>query len=162
MAIPFGLLMFLIDGLDGNGADPINSMLKGLFFGLFMSLTMVTLHITQLKKNGVEKITAENIGVKHKKVVKSATTKEELIHQLKTDPILGKMKMSETENNIHITSNMTWKSMGERISIRFNPGTDHSSEYEISSKPIGKYTLVDNGSSWLNVNRIERLINKDA
>lgn len=157
MGIPFGILMLLFDGLDGNGFSLLSSLLKGVFFGLFMSLTLVTLHILHLKRMEV-KITRDNIGIKHRKVIKSDITPEELIHKLKADPVIGKMKISKDENNIGILADMNWRSMGENISIRITPSNDKLNVFEISSKPIANTALIDMGKNLYNVSRIEKLI----
>lgn len=115
--IPYGLLMLIFDLAVGNGFKLWRFLFLTFFFGVMMSLTLVSYHKYKLKKIGVQKLTDQNLGASQKKNVKSELTKSEVIEKLKTDPILGKLKMMETENGILLKTGMTWKSWGEEIKI---------------------------------------------
>lgn len=123
-----------------------------------MSLALVPFHRYRLKKNGIQEITDENVGASQKKSVKSKFNKSELIQKLKIDPIIGKMKMTETENGILLETGMTWKSWREKSKINLKDYEGNDFEYQITSRPRLKITLVDYGKNIENSNRIENLI----
>tara|TARA_B110000967_G_scaffold192680_1_gene219530 strand:- start:3469 stop:3978 length:510 start_codon:yes stop_codon:yes gene_type:complete len=121
-------------------------------------VSLVSFHKHSLKKNGVQEITDKNLGVNQKRYVKSELNKSELIKKLKTDPIIGKMKMMEIENGILLKTGMTWKSWGEKIKIILQTKQGSNFDYQISSSPKLKTTLVDYGKNLENVNRIKNVI----
>lgn len=160
--IPYGLIMIGFDLLDGDGFKLWKFLSLTFFFGITMSLILVSFHKYRLKKNGIQEITDENLEVTQTKEIKTKLGKTELINKLKTDPIIGKMKMTETENGIALKTGMTWKSWGEEISIVLKSETDSDFEYQISSSPKLKTTIVDYGKNLQNLNRIENVIKNTA
>jgi hypothetical protein len=118
----------------------------------------VSLQIYILKKKGIKEITEENLGVTQTKTVTCALNKTELIEKLKNDPIFGKMKMAENENGIVLKTGMTWKSWGEEIKILLKQDNKADFEYQISSSPKLKTTLVDYEKNLENLNQIENMI----
>jgi len=132
------------------------------FFGITMSLTLVSFHRYRLKKNGVQEITNDNVGVNQSRNLKTGLNKTDLINKLKTDPLIGKMTMKEIENGILLKSRMTWKSWGEEIKIILKTENETDFEYQISSSPKLKTTLVDYGKNLENINRIESAIKNIA
>tara|TARA_R110002074_G_scaffold166808_1_gene327665 strand:- start:90 stop:473 length:384 start_codon:yes stop_codon:yes gene_type:complete len=127
-----------------------------------MSLILVSFHRYRLKKNGIQEITNDNVGVNQSRNLKTGLNKTDLINKLKTDPIIGKMKMTEIENGILLKSGMTWKSWGEEIKIILKSENITDFEYQISSNPKLKTTLVDYGKNLENINRIESAIKNIA
>jgi len=123
-----------------------------------MSLFFVSFHKYRLKKNGIQELTDENLGVRQTKEIKTKLEKTELIKRLKTDPIISKMKMTETENGIALKTGITWESWGEEIKIVLKSETDSDFEYQISSSPKLKTTIIDYGKNLKNLNRIENVI----
>jgi hypothetical protein len=115
--IPYGLIMLGFDLLDGDGFKLWKFLFMTFFFGITMSIILVSFHKYRLKKNGIQELTDENLGVNQSKNLKSELNKIELIEKLRRDPIIGKMKMTEIENGISLKTNMTWKSWGEDIKI---------------------------------------------
>lgn len=162
LGIPYGLFMVGSDLVEGKGFSLWKFLFLTSFFGITMSLILVSFHRYRLKKNGIQEITEENLGVSQTKNLQSKLNKKELIEKLKTDPIIGKMKMTEIENGILIKSGMTWKSWGEviKIILSFNRGDDF--EYQVSSRPKLKTTLFDYGKNLENVNRIENVLKNIA
>ena len=160
--IPYGLIMIGFDLLDGDGFKLRKFLFLTFFFGITMSLILVSFHKYRLRKNGIQELTDENLGVTQTKEVKTKLTKTELIDKLKIDPIIGKMKMTETENGVTLKTGMTWKSWGEEIIIALKSETDADFEYQISSSPKLKTTFIDYGKNLQNINRIEDLIENIA
>lgn len=156
--IPFGLIMLGFDLADGDGFRIWKLLLMTFFFGTAMSLILVSFHSYRLKKNGVQEITDENVGVNQKRNLSTKLNKEEIIQRLKADPVIGKMKMTEIENGILLKAGMSWKSWGEEIKITLKANEDTDSEYQVSSSPRLKTTIVDYGKNIENINRIESLI----
>ncbi|HUR30598.1 MAG TPA: hypothetical protein VMZ69_04150 [Saprospiraceae bacterium] len=158
MGLGFGLFMFLTDALSGEGLGAKSVFLRGFLFGTFMSLILVTFHLIRLRYLGIKEFTTEILRPSQKKILQSDISKQELISKLKSDPVVGKMQMNENGNEISLKSGMNLWGFGENISIKINPKTIQSTEYEIESTPIMKTTLVDFGKNLQNVNRIEKLI----
>jgi hypothetical protein len=156
--IPYGLIMIGFDLLDGDGFKLWKFLSLTLFFGITMSLILVSFHKYRLIKNGIQELIDENLGVTKTKEIKTKLKKTELINKLKTDPIIGKMKMNETETGIALKTGITWKSWGEEIKIILKSETDSDFEYQISSSPKLKTTIVDYGKNLQNLNRIENAI----
>lgn len=66
--------------------------------------------------------------------------------------------MTETENGILLETGMTWKSWREKSKINLKDYEGNDFEYQITSRPRLKITLVDYGKNIENSNRIENLI----
>ena len=159
---PYGLLMLGFDLVDGNEIKLWKLLFMAFFFGISMSLILVSFHRYRLKKNGIQEITHENLEVSQPKKIKSVLNKEELIKKLKMDRIIGKMKITEIENGILLKTGMTWKSWGEEINITIKSDNVSNFEYKVSSRSKLKITLLDYSKNIENVNRIENLIKNIA
>jgi hypothetical protein len=162
LGIPYGLLTAGFDFADGNGFRLWKFLFSTFFFGVTMSFLLVSFHKYSLKKNGVQEMTDQNLGVSQKKNLKSEFNKSELIEKLKSDPIIGKMKMQEIENGIILKTGMTLLSWGEEIRIILQTKGESDFDYQISSRPKLKITLVDFGKNLENVTRIENVMKKMA
>jgi len=160
--IPYGLIMLGFYLADSEGFRLWKYFFMTFFFGITMSLILVSFHRYRLKKNGIQEITNDNVGVNQSRNLKTGLNKTDLINKLKTDPIIGKMKMTEIENGILLKSGMTWKSWGEEIKIILKSENITDFEYQISSNPKLKTTLVDYGKNLENINRIESAIKNIA
>lgn len=158
MGVSYGICMLVIGLVNGHEFRLGFFLFSTLIFGTTMSLFSVSVHIRRLKKIGVQKITSDNLKVSQNKVLKSKLTKAMLIEKLQIDPLMGKMKMTEIEQGLIIETGMTWKSRGEEIKIIISSFENKLYEYQISSKPKLKPTLVDFGRNLENVNRIESLL----
>ncbi|MBK7232049.1 MAG: hypothetical protein IPH93_07245 [Saprospiraceae bacterium] len=156
--ITYGLLMSLIEWADGSRLSGWQIIYRTSYFGLAMSLIIVSYHKYRLKKIGIRELTEENLGVSHNKILKSKLNIMELIEELKKDPIFGKMKISEKESEILIRSNLTWESWGEEIKIILNKHIADEYEYQVSSRPKFSLTLVDYGKNLENMMRIESVL----
>lgn len=160
--IPYGLIMLGFDLADGDGFRLWRFLFMTFFFGITMSFILVAFHRNRLKKNGIKEFSDENLSVSQTKSLNSKLNISELIRKLKNDPIIGKMKMAEVENGILLKTNMSWKSWGEEINIMLTSDKDADFEYQISSSPRLKTTLVDYGKNLENINRIESVIRNIA
>lgn len=156
--ILYGLITLGFYLADGNDFKLWKFLYITFIFGITMSLILVSIHIFMLKKNGVQEITNENLNVNQTKSIISDMNKTELIQKLKKDPIIGKMKMIEIENGILIKTNMSWKSFGEEIKIISKSNENFNFEYQVSSCPKLKTTLIDYGKNHENITRIENAI----
>lgn len=157
-AIPFFLLTTFFNSGDINKKIVLFNITASLILGISMSLILVSLHWYLLKKNGVENITDENIGVHQTKTIETKLSKNELIQKLKLNPVIRKMKMTELENGVLLKTGMTIKSWGEEIRIILMSNKENTFEYQISSSPKLKTTIVDYGKNLENINKIERVI----
>lgn len=156
--LPFGLLTQGFDLVGGGEFSLWKFLFMTFFFGLTMSLILVSFHRYRLKKSGIQELTNQNVGVNQTRIVKSTLTKAELIQKLENDPVFGNINRKETETGIFFNTAMTWKSWGEKIEIRLKPHQEIGFEYHISSKPKLKTTLVDYGKNLENVDWIENMI----
>ena len=156
--IPYGLIMLGFDLADGDGFRLWRYIFMTLFFGITMSLILVSFHKYRLKKNGIQEISNDNVGVNQSRNLKARLNKTDLIKKLKSDPIIGKMEMTEIENGVLLKSGVTWKSWGEEIKIIQKTNNETDFEYQISSSPRLKTTFVDYGKNLENINRIENVI----
>lgn len=158
--IPYGLIMLGFDLAGGDELNPWKYLLMTFFFGIVMSVILVSLHNYRLKKNGVKEITNETVGVNQTRILKTELNTSKLIEKLREDPIIGKMKMIEIDHGILLQTGMTWKSWGEEIKIMLKSKEGSDFEYTISSSPKLKTTVVDYGKNLENVNRIEMVLKK--
>lgn len=160
--IAYGLLMTGMDIAFGNGFKLWKFLFFTFFYGITMSLLLVSYHKYRLQKNGIQEFTNKNLSVNQTRNLKSELNKTELIEKLKTDPIIGKLKMTEIENGILIMTGMTWKSWGEEIKILLKSNQETDFEYQVTSSPKWKTILIDFGKNLENVNRIEDAIKNIA
>jgi hypothetical protein len=158
----YGLLSILYDFSNGDYISLKGYLISSASFGLIVTLILVPIHIWVLKKNGIKKISSDNLKVSQSKSIKSDLTKSEILQKFKMDPIIGKMKINETEYGILINSGMTWKSWGEEIKIIIDSFENNLYEYRITSNPKFKIAIADYGKNLENVNRIENAITNIA
>lgn len=156
--IPYGIITLGFDLADGSGLRIWKLLISAFFFGILMSLILVSIHWYWLNKIGVREMSDENISVHQKRILKTKLNKFELIEKLKADPGIRKMKMTEVEDGIILRTDMTWKSWGEEMKINIQAIGENDFEYQITSSPKIKTTLVDFGINLENVNRIENTI----
>jgi len=154
----YGLLMTAIDPLLGSSFQLSQFLFRTIVFGGLMSLTLVSIHLVSLRSKGVRNFTPDNLKVTQKRSIESPLNKKQLVEKIKTDFILNAMKITETENEVKLKSDMTLTSWGDLISIRVDDEFGSLHHYEIVSKPILKTTLLDYGSNYEHVSRLERLM----
>lgn len=157
MGIPFGLIMSLTDLAFGDGFDMDLFIYRASFFGTWMAVIFVTMHLLVLKGLGITNFTHENLKVKQSKALQSPVDKEALLEKLRSDPTFGKMHLTEKENEIDLKTRTSLWSWGELISIKSKP-SNGLNDYIIESKPKLNTTLVDFGQNMRNVKRLEKLI----
>ncbi len=159
-SLVFGLLIACISPLLGIG-DYFNIWMiifMSFFYGLFMSLFLVTYQKEGLKNIGVNDFTESNLGVHQARVINVNVSKQEFIEKIKYDNVLNKMKLTYLDNGIKLSSGLTWKSFGEKITVFINPKSEGQYEYTVSSEPKLKTTMFDYGKNLENINRIEMVL----
>jgi len=154
--------MLAFDLATGNGFIIWKFLFQTFFFGIGMSLFLVYFHRRGLKQNGVQEITAGNLSVNQAKNLKSELDITEIMKKLKNNPITGKMEITEMENGILLKTKASWKSWGEVIKIILKSEKEFDFEYQVSSSPKLKTTLVDYGKSIENICQIEYVIKNTA
>ena len=70
--------------------------------------------------------------------------------------------MTEIENGVLLKTGMTMKSWGEEIKIILKSNKENNFEYQLSSSPKLKTTIVDYGKNLENINKIESVIKNIA
>lgn len=156
--LPFGISMMLLDYTDGKELMLWKFVFLVLFFGFFMSAILVSHHVEKLKALGIKTFTDKNLSVFQSNSIKTYLTVAELTEKLKTDPQLGKMKISTSENGIEIKSPFSWSSWGECISIKLRRIDENEIEYHVSSQPKLRFQYVDYGKNLSNLLLIEKAV----
>lgn len=156
--IPYGFMMLGSDLISGKGFNLWRFLFLTFFFGISMSLILVFFHKKKLKEIGVKEYTNNDIRIFQIKSIKSEINKKELICNLKNSPLLKKMKIEDTENEIVLKTRMSFKSWGEIIKITLKSSNDSFFEYEVSSRPKLKLTLIDYGKNRHNISLIENIL----
>jgi hypothetical protein len=156
--IPFALLMRVWDTLLGFEHSIYTYIFHCIFFGGFMSATLVSWHIKALKKLGIHDFNASTLNPIQCKAIQSHLHPEEMLSIFKTDHELNKMHVRQTEHEILLEAPITWKSWGERITIRRKAVHAGYKEYELVSRPRLKTTYIDFGKNFQNIMKIEKLI----
>ena len=158
-ALPYYLISTLFNLGDEN---ELIFVIRTLTFGLFMSLTLVSIHRYKLRQTGIENFTDDNLGVYQTRMIETELTKNELLEKLKSDSVFGKLKWKEMDNGVSATTGFSFFSWGEEIRILIKSIKEASYDYQVSSKPKLQTTIVDFGKNLSNVNKIERIIKNFA
>ena len=161
-AITYFIFKTLSSLADDSELIKWKNITTSLFFGIFMSIILVSSQWNKLKKAGVKNITDNNIGVNQIRTIESKLNKNELIHKLKLDPTIGKMNIMEIENGFLFKTGMSMKSYGEEIKIILISNKDSNFEYQVSSSPKLKTTIIDYGKNLENINKIQSVIKRIA
>ncbi len=156
--VSYGLVMLAFNWANGTPFDIWRFLFSTLFFGMAMSLLLVSLHKYRIKQKGIQEITQDDLKLFHSKRFKTSLTQIELLEKLKSDPIIAQMKVTEIENGIQLSSGMSLYSWGEKITLLLKSEGFGAYEYEVTSSPKLKVTLLDYGKNLENVKRIENLI----
>ncbi len=154
----FGLLTVIMDLILGNKLSIWGFLSAALFFGVFMSLILVSISISRLKKMGLKDFSDEDLAMKQKREIVSALNIPEIVERLKKDEKTGKMKLQMLENGIQLSSGVSWESWGEIINIIQIPIEENKYKYQIISKPKLSTTIIDYGKDFENVNRIKKIL----
>jgi hypothetical protein len=155
MALPYYLILSLFDLGDES---ELTFVIRTLTFGLFMSLTLVSIHWYKLNQAGVENLTDENVRVNQTRVIETELNVNELVEKLKLDLVFGKLKWKESDNGVSATTGFSIYSWGEEIRILVKSNKEDSYEYQVSSRSKLQTTIVDFGKNLANVNKIELII----
>ncbi|MDQ3015143.1 MAG: hypothetical protein M3R25_00235 [Bacteroidota bacterium] len=153
--IGFGLVTFLSDPVVDRSIAGL--LIKTGFFGLFMSLALISSHIIAIQQKGFS-ISQNTIRVQQKKVVNSELPPSSLAQKLTMDPHWNKLKIRNVNDEISFNTRTSFWSWGEKILIQMKKSGSGQNQYVISSKPILGATLIDYGKNLQNVSRLEKLI----
>ena len=102
------------------------------------------------------------MNVNQKSTLVSNLNFEELSQKLHDDVVLGKMNFNQTKDSIELSSGASWRSWGEIISIQSKELAYGKYEYEISSSPRVKTTIIDCGKSLENIIKIQSVLKTGA
>jgi hypothetical protein len=156
--LAFGVVMLIFDLIEGTSHSPERFLYRVLFFGLFMSIVLGISQIIALKSLGVKTMTKEALSMRQSRKVLSPFSLQELKSHIQADPILKRMALTDTAEGIDLNAGMGWSSFGENITVTAKPTADQKTDYEITSTPVFKITLVDYGKNLKNVTRISNLL----
>ncbi len=160
--VPYGLLMAAFDWAVGNEFLLWKLLFQIFLFGLFMSLYLVGIQKRRLKKMGITEFTDDTLARKQTRIFKTDLNLTQLIEKLKTNEKIAGMEMSEIENGILLKNGMSFYSWGEEIRIILKSENDSEFEYQVSSTPSFKLTMVDYGKNLGNIKLIENVANSIA
>lgn len=149
--IAFPLILMIGDYLTGD-LDTLQSyLMRGLFFGVFFSGSMVAMTAYQL--DGVKKdITVDDLKVVQKRTIVSSLSPVEFSNKIAS---LFKADSNQSSGNKYlIRVPMSWQSFGEKIEVAFEEKDDQY-QYHITSRPLVRWTLSDGGKNLENVLKIE-------
>src|SRR5690606_38713662 len=113
-------MMTILDFTEGKEFELWKFLFLSVGFGLFMSLTLVSWHLSELRKFGAKNLTDEMLSSNQKKALAVSISSEELIQRLKNETSTKKMSIKESEDLIVLKTKPSWKSRGEKIQIKLD------------------------------------------
>lgn len=150
----YGLMMVVISVLMG---DPVNLpvlLISSSFFGFFMGLTSMFYQKRYAKVKGSND-EGNSLKVNHKLRLRITLPPHLVAEALRQDEVLGKLTMKETDGLVRLSTGMSMRSWGEKMSVKLVEVESDAYEYEIASAPKLKTTLIDYGKNFENVDRIK-------
>ena len=162
MGIGFALAIMLIDIAFHDWDGLLEYLIKGIIFGLFMSVVMVTGHWQSLKGLGIQTFTKEILGVRHQKAIQSSITPSEFLNRIKENPDIKSAKIKDTGHGWEVRTGTNWKGWGDVIEIQYSSAENKLFEYSIFSKPLLLTTMIDSGSNYQNILRFEKMLQADS
>ncbi len=160
--VPYGLIMAAFDYAFNEEIVLWETLFLTLSFGTFMSLVLVSYNKRRLKKMGIKELTYDTLARKQTRIFKTDLNLTQLIEKLKTNEKIAGMEMSEIENGFLLRNGMSFYSWGEEIRIILKSENDSEFEYQVSSTPSFKLTMVDYGKNLGNIKLIENVANSIA
>jgi hypothetical protein len=158
VAIFYGVLMNILDLLTAREISIIGTGSRILIFGLGMSLILVTFHKYQVKnvarKYGVED---PDLKVRQNRSFRSKVGIMEIYELLKYRNGFSKICLDEYSGIISISTGFNGKSWGDKIIISQDKSSSEQ-HYQITSKPIFPFTVIDFGQNLENTLKVEYLI----
>lgn len=156
--IPYGIMMVGFDLMDGGAINIWKFLFLSISFGLLMSLTLVGFHRYRLRKSGVKDMDEASLAVRQEKMIQSPLNLPQAMKALESDQKTRRMKMTEIQDGIRLKTPVTWKSWGEDVQIIRLSEEDGTFEYQITSRPKVKTTIVDYGKNTENIALIESIL----
>lgn len=151
-------LTLLLETVYGDPIDWMRISIMAIVFGIFITLWMAFLHVSEIKKLGISDISANDLSPKQEARLESPMSLEEMIHQLKEDRFFGKMDMHVEQDIIHLRSGLSWRSYGDKTSIQLVSKEDENFIYKITSRPQFFGQLIDCGRNLELVYRVKQLM----
>jgi len=157
-AIPFGVMIGLVQYFSENHFDLKYIYFMGLFFGLTMSLLLGSIHIFCFKnelKDG--HYTVLNLNEQSKEV-NSSLTIHDIYQLLKIHLNAKKISLIVDEEIIKATIGLSMESWGEKVKVTIIGNQESNFIYKIESNPSLFSTVVDFGKNVKNINQIIEII----
>jgi len=153
----YAISMSIADYLGGDPFSSAKFLISALIFGGAMSLTLVSMHISSLKEQGVPNPSDEDLKAIQRAEFTSKVSQDEFVSKLSTHEELSKMKLQSNEDGVTLKTGITWRSWGETLAIKITPNSTQEYTYHVSSKPKLPLTLTDFGKNLKNIKLIREL-----
>ncbi len=158
MGLTFASFMAIADYIGNQSFSVLKFLLQAIFFGGTMSLTLVSIHKSNLNKKGITDPSKENLKTIQTTEFITKVSKDEFISRLSKDKIMSRMKLIINDEDLKLNSGITWISWGEIIAIKISSASEGMFKYEIQSKPKLPITIIDYGKNLENILMIKKLI----
>ena len=158
MGLTYASFMAIADYIDNESFSILKFLLHAIFFGGTMSLTLVSIHKSNLNDKGITDPSEENLKAVQTTEFITRVSKDEFISRLSKDKIMSRMKLKINDETLKLNSGITWKSWGEKIAIKISSASEGMFKYEIQSKPKLPITIIDFGKNLENILMIKKLV----
>lgn len=153
-ALFFGALMSIFEYMEAGEIRWVKQIISAVLFGLFMSIWSTISAKRTMKLKGIDNPKEDDFKVVQTSSIDSSLAAEQVLDLINTDVETKAWKVElDDQNNIKGKTDLSWKSWGEKISLKFDNGT-----IKIESKPMIPTTLVDGGKNLSNVLTLKRII----
>ena len=156
--IGLSILLVLTDPLLGISNDWSYYLFMSFFCGVFMSLSLVSMHLYFLDSKGIKKFDDEILKPTQSSELDSALSPNQLVERLKSNRAYRSARIKIEDERVELRTGFSWKSFGERITINFRELSGGKYHYKILSRPILKTTLVDYGRSVGHIQRLREIL----
>jgi hypothetical protein len=147
-----------ITGYIDDGVFSVGKILfHTIFFGGIMSLTLVSMHVSNLNDQGILEPSEADLKSTQSAEFVSKVSKEEFLSRISDHAVMSQMKLKSNDDILRLNSGITWKSWEERIAIKISSASDNIFEYQIESRPKLCLTQIDFGKNIENIVMIREL-----
>ncbi len=158
MGLGFAILNEVLNFALGLDFHLYRFVFNFIIFGGIMSWLLVSINKSQLRMNGITKLTDENTGLKYQKKIISDLSQKELLNAIKEKEYFSGANIKINGNNVIIYLKKGHVSWGELITINSKEVEAGKNEFLIISKPRFLFTLLDGGANYTNVRKIVDLL----
>jgi hypothetical protein len=153
-ALFFGIMMSVFEHIESGEVRWVKQVISAILFGLFMSFWSTLSAKRTMKLKGIDNPKEDDFKVVQTASIDSSLGAKQVLDLINTDVDTKAWKVKlDDENNIKGRTDLSWKSWGEKICLKFQNGT-----IKIESKPLIPTTLVDGGKNLSNVLTLKRII----